>query len=76
MVIKMEKFKATKNEGSVIELTNSTELERLYDTIESEENFILEWMEGDVRKSEIVIGTSLAGKVKNGDVSLISKEAK
>lgn len=72
----MEKFKATKKEDSIIELANSSELERLYKTIESEDDFILGWMEGDVKKSEIVIGTSLAGKVKNGDISLTAKEAK
>ena len=72
----MEIFKATKKEDSMIELVSSEELGKLYKIIESESNFILEWVEGNVKRSELMIGTSLAGKVKNGDICLTSKEAK
>ena len=71
----MEKFKATKVEDKDIELANAGDLEKLYTAIENDENFILQWKEGSVLHSEVIITTHLSAKVKNGELKLTSKEA-
>lgn len=70
----MKTFKATKYSEEEIELTSTEHLEELYKVIESDENFILKWQEGDVWQSEVMIGNNLSAKVKNGDIKLSSKE--
>lgn len=71
----METFEATKYKDNVIELTSTEQLEKLYDVIEKEENFILKWKEGEVKQSEVMVGNNLSAKVKNGDIKLTAKEA-
>ena len=71
----MEKFKASKVKDDLIELESSADLENLYNTIEKEENFIVEWVEGDVKKSTVIIGNNLFSKVKNGNLQLTAQEA-
>ena len=66
----MKKYKATKFEKGVIELTSSEKLEELYQTIEKEENFVLEWKEGDVSRSKLIVATDMMGKIKTGDIEL------
>ena len=71
----MKKFLATKYEvNKFIELADSTKLEELYNTIEQPENFILEWTDGTTKMNKIIIASDLIGKVKAGDVELLSKE--
>jgi len=69
----MEKFKATKYNEKGIELTGSNELQKLYDFLQKEEDFILEWEEGDVLRSKVMFGTHIASKVKSGDIELSAK---
>ena len=71
----MEKFQATKVSDVGIELTTATDLEKLYILLEKDENFILEWKEGNVKHSKVIIGNNLSAKVKTGDISLTAKEA-
>jgi len=73
-VIKMEKFQATKVSDDGIELTNSDELDRLYSLLQKEEDFILEWKEGEVAHSKVMIGNNLSAKIKTGDLSLTAKQ--
>ena len=71
----MEVFKATEYiEGELIELEDSEELEDLYQTIENEENFILQWDENRLLKSEVIMVTNISSKVKNGEMKLTAKE--
>lgn len=70
----MEKFQATKFEEDGIELANSSDLEKLYQIIEKEENFIVNWTEGGVKRSKVIIGTNLMSKVKNGNLELSAQE--
>ena len=69
----MKTFIATKVDDNNIELANSEQLEELYNTIDAEENFILEWMEGNVKQSAVKIANNLRAKVKNADILLTSK---
>ena len=71
----MKTFIATKVDDNSIELADSKKLEDLYKTIDSEENFILQWTEGDVEQSEVKISNNLNSKVKNGDILLTAKTA-
>jgi len=70
----MEKFLATKVDDTIIELTSSDDLDQLYDMLDKDENFILQWNEGKVLHSELKIATNISGKVKTGEITLKSKE--
>ena len=71
----MEKFKAlVYKELEMIQLDNAEELDKLYQTIESEENFILQWMEGKTKKYEVIIVTNISSKVKTGEMKLTAQE--
>ena len=70
----MEKYKASLYNETMIQLENAEELDKLYQTVEADENFILQWNEKDVLKSEVIIATNISSKVKNGDLKLTSKE--
>ena len=73
----MEKYKAlVYKEMEMIELENSEELDKLYQTIEGEDNFILQWYEGKILKSEVIIVTNISSKIKNGEMKLTAKEQK
>ena len=71
----MEKFLATKIGDNFIELSSANQLEKLYDMLDKDENFILQWTEGSVLHSELKIATNISSKVKTGEVLLKSKEA-
>ena len=70
----MEIYKALIYTDKNIQLENSEQLSKLYKTIESDENFILQWIENKVFKSEVIIATNISSKVKNSELKLNSKE--
>lgn len=70
----MEKFKARTVNDDLIELESSSDLENLYNTIEKEENFIVEWLENGVKKASVIIGNNLLSKVKSGNLQLLSSQ--
>ena len=71
----MEKFMAiVYKEMELIQLKSSEELDNLYQIIESEENFILQWTEGEKLKSEVIIVTNISSKVKTGEMKLTAQE--
>jgi len=70
----MEKFKASLYTENNIQLENSEKLDKLYEIVQSDENFILQWVEKDVLKSEVIIATNISSKVKNGELKLTSKQ--
>ena len=71
----METYKAlTYKEHEMIQLESSEQLGKLYDTIENEENFILQWKEGNDKKSEVIIVTNITSKVKTGEMKLAAFE--
>jgi hypothetical protein len=72
----MEKFLATKVDDKSIELKSSNELEELYKLLDKDENFILQWVEGNDLRSEVKVATNISGKVKTGEIVLKSREAK
>ena len=71
----MKKFKATKYKEGLIELSDAKQLEEAYNTIQKEEDFILEWKEGEVIKSEVMISTDFSSKLKTGDIKLTACQA-
>ena len=73
--MKMETYKAKLyDETNIIQLENAEELNKLYATIESDDNFILQWNEKCVIKSEVIITTNISSKVKTGELKLTSQE--
>jgi len=73
---KMEKYKASLYTENNIQLENSEQLDKLYETVQADENFILQWIEKEVLKSEVIIATNISSKVKNGELKLTSKQNK
>lgn len=71
----MKKFLATKVDDNFIELSNVDDLDNLYEMLDKDENFILQWNEGDVLHSELKLATNISSKVKTGEVILKSKQA-
>jgi len=72
----MEKYKASLYTENNIQLENSEQLDKLYETVQADENFILQWIEKEVLKSEVIIATNISSKVKNGELKLTSKQNK
>lgn len=69
----MKRFEASTYNENMIVLTNKEQLEQLYDIIESEEDFILEWKSDDGKElAEVIIANNISSKVKNGEVKLSS----
>jgi hypothetical protein len=73
---RMKTIIATSNKDSVIELQSAQAIEELYDLINDDENFILQWGEGSVTHSELIMTTNIAGKVKTGDLVIKAKSAR
>ena len=71
----MKKFKAREYTDKHIVLESSKDLDDLYSTIDSEENFTIEWKEKEVVMSEIVISSSIVSKVRNGEIRLSAASA-
>lgn len=70
----METYNATKLSDNLIELTNSNDLEKLYKTIDEENNFIIKWIEGNVTQSKVMISNNLKAKVLNEEIILSAKQ--
>ena len=68
----MEIFKATQYDTSIIELTSSSDIERLVQCIEKEENVIIQVEQDEKIKSELVITEDLFTKVKDGSLVIKS----
>ncbi len=71
----MKRFIATKYDEKSIELTSSEELEKLFETIEAEENFLLKWEEGNVEQAQVMRGNDIKSKITTGDMKLSSKQS-
>lgn len=65
----MQRFRANKFDGKLIEMSNSQEIDVLYSVLEKEENFILEYTDSQGYKAaKLMIGTEIFPKVKTGDI--------
>ena len=70
----MDTYKAKVYEKDYIELENSSELDKLYQTIQGDDNFILQWKDKGTLHSEVIIATNVSSKVKTGEIVLKAKE--
>ena len=70
----METINAVKWDDKALVLAKATDIAKVYDLVEKEENFILTWFEGEVRKSKLVMANDWASKVKTGDIELTAQE--
>lgn len=55
-------------------LMNSSDLVEIYNCINDEENFIVEYESEGVTKAELIIGANIKPKVENNDIKLKSEE--
>ena len=76
----MEKILAIEVTEEFIELSSSDDLEKVYNLLEAEEDFILQHViELDAKnelQSEVIVATNIASKIKTGEILLKSKEIK
>ena len=71
----MKEFKTVKyDKESEIILKNSTDLNELYKLIEDGDNFIILYKEESKEKAQIIIGTNLFEKIRNGTFELKSEQ--
>lgn len=66
----MKRYAAHDFTDDEIILKHDSELEELFKTIDSEENFILTWGDSNAPQSQIIIGNNITGKVKSGNIIL------
>ena len=66
----MKRYDAHDFTDNEIILKHDSELEELFKTIDSEENFILTWGDPNTPQSQIIIGNNITGKVKSGNIIL------
>ena len=69
----MEKIKGVAYSEACIVLKSLSDLERVYELIANDENFILEFKDDNGKMAEVMIANNLSGKVKNGEIRLIAK---
>ena len=72
----MKTIKAISFKKQVIEFSNSTELHALYNILEKEENFILQWNEEGLQKSQVMVCKKFKLKVSSGQLKLIAQQKK
>ena len=72
----MKIYEANVVTDTEIELKSSNDLEAVYDCIDEESNFILQWNEDGQKRSKVMIGNNLTPKIRNGDIILTAKEEK
>jgi len=70
----MKEFKARVFNDNNIELESATMLNELLKTFEADEDFLLQWEEKGLKKSEVIIANNIATKVKSGELRLTSTE--
>lgn len=69
----MKKYKAKTYEEGIMVLSCSEEIQDLYNTIEQDEDFILEWKDDKgITHSEMIIANNIIGKIRTGDIKLVS----
>ncbi len=66
----MEVIKINSLSDNCIELRYADDLSRMYDMIQNEKDFIVQWEQGKTKYSEIIIATNIANKVKTGSMKL------
>lgn len=72
----METFFAKEYNENSICLTGSEDLQKLYEAINKDENFILEFVRDGKIVSEVIIATNISGKVKTGEIKLVAEAEK
>ena len=72
----METFKTISKTEDRIVLKEADRLEILFQCIQNEEDFILQWDGKNGVYSKVIIATNILSKVKNGEITLIATENK
>ncbi len=70
----MEKFYASVVNNDCIVLSQNNEIEKLYDCLDNDENFVLCWNDKGIDHSELIIANNIFGKVKTGDIKISAEE--
>ena len=70
----METYKANSVSDVMIVLSSSKDLDEVYQKLDVDENFILQWTEDGRTVSEVIVATNLSGKVKTGEITLMAEE--
>ena len=63
---------ADKPEKAKIVLEKSEGIDKVYEMIQNEENFILESKKGDEKISKLIVANPLSSKLENGELEILS----
>lgn len=61
-----------KPEHAKIILAKSEGIDKVYEMIQNEENFILESKDGDNKISKLIVANPLSSKLENGELEIVS----
>jgi len=70
----MKIIKAISVEDNLIILSSADDLEKIFELINKDENFILQWVKNKMITSEMIIATNITAKVKTGELVLRAVE--
>lgn len=70
----METFEIKSFNDKELVLTDSEQVSKLYTILQNEEAIQLIWKDRNIKKSQIVIATNIAGKVRTGEMVVKSEE--
>lgn len=75
----MEKINARLVTNELVFLKSSDDIQKFYKLVKQEDDFILEWEETKdsgtlIKKSELVIGSLMTAKLRNGEIKVLVTE--
>lgn len=70
----METFEIKSFDIKEIILAKSADIEKFYNTVQTEDVIKLIWKEGNTAKSQVFISAMIAGDIKSGDTVIKSEE--
>ena len=72
----MEVFNIKTFNDKEILLTECDQVTKLYDTLSKDEAVQFVWIDGNVKKSQIIITGNIAGKIRLGEMLVKSEQVK
>jgi hypothetical protein len=70
----MEVFKVHTASDDRIVLKSDKQMESLFKEIEGDQNFIVEWVENNIKKTKLFLGDGLLSRLKDGRLVIEARE--
>lgn len=72
----MEIIKAKAVTETEFDLVSVKDIEKVFSLIEDNINFVLQWDEGAILRSKLIVATNVSGSIKNGGLILTATTPK